>query len=428
MKLDFRCSVLPNGIQVATARMPQVESVAMGVWVRVGGRYEPPAVSGVSHFIEHLLFKGTTHRTARDISTAIEGRGGYFNAFTQEESTCYYARVAAEHQAGVLAILVDMYLHPRFAAVDIDKERNVIIEEIMMYRDQPQQVAQEMLGKLLWVGHPLGRPLIGTPEIIASIRRREICGFKAGHYLPANTLVAFSGKVDHDTAVAEVARHLGRLPRGRAPRYRPVSGRTAQGAVSTLSKDIEQAHLALGFRVFGRHDGRRYALRLLSVMLGENMSSRLFQVVRERHGLAYSIHSSTQLFDETGVLDIQAGVDRERRLKALEVILAEILRMREHPVGPRELRRAKDYAVGQLRISVESTTNQMMWAADNLMHYGRFLQPGEIIARVEAVTAAEIQRLARDLLGARNVSLALVAPGVDAAQQKALRAQLARLR
>jgi predicted Zn-dependent peptidase len=410
MILNFAESRLPNGIRVATAAMPNVESAAIGVWVGVGGRYEEKRLSGISHFIEHLLFKGTKTRSARDISQAIEGRGGYFNAFTQEESTCYYARIASQHTWSVFDILSDMYLHPKLAAADINKERGVIIEEIMMYKDQPQHLVQEMLGELLWANHPLGRTLVGTVENIRRVSRGEIAGFKQRRYVPENTLVVFAGKVKHDACVARVERLLGAVPRRPTPSYPPVSGKTGQGHASVLAKDIEQTHIAMGVRLFGRHDRRRYALKMMSIILGENMSSRLFQVVREKHGLAYSIHSSVQLFEETGVLDISAGVDTNRTPKAVEVILGELARLKGKKVGASELRRAKDYAIGQLRIGLESTSNQMMWVGENLMSYRRFLQPQEVIERIEAVTERDIHAVARDVLHRRRLSVALITP------------------
>lgn len=421
MILDFAESRLPNGIRVATAAMPNVESVAVGVWVGVGGRYEPKKISGISHFIEHLLFKGTTTRSPKDISQAIEGRGGYFNAFTQEESTCYYARIAAEHTWSVLDILTDMYLHPKFARADIHKERGVIIEEIMMYQDQPQHLVQEMLGGLLWADHPLGRTLVGTVENIQRVTRDEIVRFKQRRYVPENTLVVFAGRVKHAAGVERVGRLLGDIARKPGPAFPPVSRRTAQKDVAVLAKDIEQTHIAMGLRLFGRHDKRRYALKLMSIILGENMSSRLFQVVREKHGLAYSIHSSVQLFEETGLLEVQAGVDTDRIAKAVEVILNELSRLKDRPVGVRELRRAKDYAIGQLRIGLESTSNQMMWVGENLMSYRRFLQPQEVIERIESVTERDIHSVARGVLHRRNLSVALITPKGGAEHERTLR-------
>ncbi len=425
MRLNIAETRLPNGLRVASVEMPNVESVAVGVWVGVGGRYEPKRLSGASHFIEHLLFKGTKTRSARDISQAIEGRGGYFNAFTQEESTCYYARISAEHMWRVFEILSDMYLHPRFAAADIDKERGVIIEEISMYKDQPQHLVQEVLGELLWTDHPLGRPLIGTEANIRGMSRERILEFKDRKYVPENTLVVAAGKVKAPEFVKHVEQRLGGLRRRSPPDFVAVSRATGQAAVRVVSKDIEQTHVALGVRLFGRRDSRRYALKLLSIILGENMSSRLFQVVRERNGLAYSIHSSAQLYEDTGVLDVQAGVDRDRIPKAVELILRELARLRETPVGAQELRRAKDYAGGQMRIGLESSSNQMMWTGETLTSYKKFIQPGEVLKRLEAVTAKDIQAVAGEVIRPRSLSVALVTSGKSEPHADMIRKKIA---
>jgi len=427
MQLQFDQSILGNGVTVVTARMDHVGSAALGIWVKVGGRYESRRLSGVSHFIEHLLFKGTHRRSAREISQEIEGRGGYLNAFTQEESTCYYARIASDHLADAFDVLVDMYRNPRFDAKEIDKERGVIVEEIMMYRDRPNNLVEEMLGELLWAGHPLGRALIGTPDTISRMTRSEIVRFKQSHYVAGNTVVALAGNLNHQDCVSMVSRTLGRMP---ATRNRPqvsVTRGTRQGAVAMLQKDIEQSHLAMGIRLFGRHDPRRYPLKLLSVILGENMSSRLFQVVRERHGLAYSVHSSAHLFEDTGALCVHAGLDRERTGKAIDLILRELRQMKERPVSPRELRRAKDYAIGQLRISLESTTNQMMYVGENLVGYKHFTQPDVVIRRLEAVTADDVHRLAREILNPRRASAALIVPGEAGRLKPLLQRAISRL-
>ncbi len=427
MLLNLAETRLSNGIRVATAEMPGVESLSMGVWVGVGGRYEAKRLSGVSHFIEHLLFKGTKTLSARDISQAIEGRGGYFNAYTQEETTCYYARVSANHSREVFAILADMYLNPRFAAADIHKERGVIIEEIMMYKDQPQHLIQEILGELLWVDHPVGRPLIGTAENIRRMRRKEILEFKARKYVPKNTLVVFAGKLAHGACVKQVEELLGDIRSRENPGFEEVSGQTRQKSIAVLSKDIEQTHIAMGVRLFGRDDKRRYALKLMSIVLGENMSSRLFQEVREKHGLAYSIHSGAQLLADTGALDVQAGIDTHRIPKALELIIRELVRLKEKPVGSRELRRAKDYAIGQMRIGLESPANQMMWVGENIMSYGRLIQPREVIKEVEAVSERDIHNVANDVLNKRRFSMVLITPGGGEKHAEMMRRTMARL-
>lgn len=420
MKLDYRETTLDNKVQVLTANMPQVQSVAVGIWVAVGGRYETVRQSGASHFIEHLLFKGTPKRSARAISQAIEGRGGYFNAFTQEEATCYYARIGAKHMWTVVDTLTDMYQHPKFTPADIDRERGVIIEEIMMYRDQPSQLVQDFLGESLWLNHPVGRPLIGSPENIARMTREEIIDFKQQKYTCGNTRIAFAGKIDHEACVARVAEYLQDVPSKRAPTCRSVTQKTAQRPVFVHTKDIEQTHLAMGFRLFGRRDERRFALKLLSVILGENMSSRLFQQVREKHGLAYSVHSSMHLFEETGAFIVGAGLEKARTNKALQLICGELARVQDRQVSARELKRAKDYAIGQLEIGLESTINQMMWIGENKLSYGHLIQPSEVMAKLQAVTADDIQQLAAEIFAPQRASVAMVTPNPAAAQESAI--------
>ncbi|MDA0577125.1 MAG: pitrilysin family protein [Verrucomicrobia bacterium] len=419
-------SVTKNGIRVVSAAMPQVQSVAFGIWVGVGARHETDAVSGISHFTEHLLFKGTKSRTAREISSAIEGRGGYLNAFTGEENTCYYARLGFDQLASGLDVLADMYRNSNFAQEEIEKERGVIIEEIMMYRDQPRHMVQESLQNLLWPGHALGRPIIGTPETLAGMKRATFKRFVADRYVPANTVVAFAGHIDHAACVAEVERTLGHMAKGRKPAaYTRVSGKMVPRRADFQSKEIEQTHLALGVRLFGARDERRHTLKLLSVVLGENMSSRLFQIVREQHGLAYSIHSHAQLFQDTGALAIGAGLDRKRKVRALELIVRELRRLREKAIGAGELRRAKDYVVGQLRLALESTSQQMMWVGENVLTRGRVIPPEETIAKLERVTSADIQKLAQTVLRPRNLSLAIISPDLSATEESRMKSALA---
>lgn len=418
--LDVRESRLDNGLRVVTSTMPHVESVSTGIWVGVGGRHEARAVSGASHFIEHLLFKGTERRSARVITQSIEGRGGYFNAFTQEESTCYYARIAYNHLPRIIDVLADMYLHPRLHDKDIEKERGVILEEMMMYRDQPHQHVQDMLGELLWPNHSLGRPLIGTARTITGMTRDKLRGFKTQKYMAGNTVCAFAGRIDHDQCLARVEQQFGHLERRRVPTCPPVSRRVVQQRLAVATRDIEQTHMAFGIRIFGRHDRRRYALRMLSVILGENMSSRLFQVVREKHGLAYSIHAGVHLYEDTGLLDISAGLDRTRYLKALRLIVRELRRLKENLVRPSELRRAKDYIIGQVRIGLESTSHQMMWLGEQTLSYGFVANPEEFIREIQAVTPQDIQQLALWAFRFRRTSIAVVAPAMPDQDQRAM--------
>ncbi|NLB59858.1 MAG: insulinase family protein [Lentisphaerae bacterium] len=427
MMIDIQETQLPNGLRVATSSMPSVESVAVGIWVGAGGRYESASFSGISHFIEHLLFKGTERLSARDISRAIEGRGGYCNAFTQQELTCYYARMAYNHLWRVVDVLTEMYLHPRFDPADIEKERGVIIEEIMMYRDQPEHVVREMLSRILWKDHELGRPLAGTPESLRRLTREHLLAYKRKQYAPANTVLTFAGRVTHAECVARLSQSLSRLSKRREPVCRLVTPAVRQGRLDLHSKDIEQTQLALGFRIFGRFDQRRYALKVLNVILGENMSSRLFQVVREKHGLAYAVHAGIRLFADTGALLISAGLDRTRKEKALELILRELKRLKRDLVSARELARAKEYVVGHLRLALESPAGQMLWMGEHILHYRKCLAPEDEIRAVMNVKAADVRAVANAVFLERLASLALLSPQLSAKDGERFRGMLASL-
>ena len=420
-------TVLSNGLRVVTSALPDRESVALGIWAGVGGRHEPKPISGVSHFIEHLLFKGTPKRSARAISQAIEGRGGYLNAFTQEENTCFYSRVPHNSFSQALDVLSDMYLHASFATADIEKERGVILEEMMMYRDQPQHYVHELLEKSVWVDHALGRPLIGSQKSVRSMDRDALIGFKEQRYVGRNTLVVVAGQIEHSAAVDHVQQLMGALAPGRRPAKRDVPPSVRQNRSALVGKDIEQAHLALGFRVFGRMDPRRHALRVLNVVLGENMSSRLFQVVRERHGLAYSVHSSFHLYRDVGVMVVDAGLDRRAWGKAFKLILGELARLKRTRVGKAELRRAKEYIMGQTRLSLENTSSQMLWLGENFMVREEFIPPEDVLARVEAVNADEVRELASEVFDGARASLAVLTRGEPNKEGGQLEACLAQL-
>lgn len=407
---DVQMTELPNGLRIITSAMPHVQSASVGAWIGAGGRFESKTMCGVSHFVEHLLFKGTQKRSATDISQAIEGRGGYINAFTQEESTCYYCRVAYDHVGTALDVLCDMYLHPRLAPVDIDKERGVIIEEIMMYHDQPQHVVHEMLTDAMWHNHPLGRSLIGTPQTLADMNRTRIREYLAEHYVPGNTVFAVAGNIEHQRCVDMISGYVSRRQARKKPTARRVTDKVRQEGLTLQARDIEQSHVAMGIRLFGRCDERRFALRVMNAVLGENMSSRLFQVVREKHGLAYSVHSSCHLYKDTGALVIGAGLDRGQTPRALRLIVRELRRFKDKPIGRSELKRAKDYVIGQMRLGLEGTSHQMMWMGDNILAYEKFVSPDKVIERIQGVTADQVQALAAELLRPERLSTAVVAP------------------
>lgn len=409
----YNTTQLPSGVRIATAEMPFMESVSVGVWVGVGGRYETKRMAGISHFIEHLLFKGTRRRSAKEISQTVEGIGGYLNAFTGEETTCYYAKASHRHLDTLLDVLGDMYLHPRFAAADIAKERQIIKEELLMYRDQPDHYVHELLTETLWPGQPLGLSLTGTPESLDVIDRAALWEYKQRKYIGGNTVVAVAGRCRHDDIVARVTRAMRVGHDGRAPRFQPARNAQRAPHLHFLSKPVEQSHLAIGIRGVSRHDPRRYAMKLLSVILGENMSSRLFQVIREQHGLAYSIQSSTSYFADTGAFIISAGLDTRRLHKALKLVMTELRKIARRPPSALELRRAKDYGIGQMRLGLESTSNQMMWLGEHLLAYGFIQTPDEIERKIETISAVEVQQIAATLFQDNRLNAAVITPSKD---------------
>jgi predicted Zn-dependent peptidase len=399
-----------TGLTVATAEMPHMTSVSLGIWVGVGGRYEPALLNGVSHFIEHMLFKGTRRRSAREISQSIEGIGGYLNAFTSEETTCFFSKARHDRFGELLEVLADMFLNSRFDPAEIDKERSVIKEELAMYLDQPHHHVHELLNELVWPDQPLGRSLTGTEQTLNAMQRDDLVGFQKSKYVSQGILVAAAGNLQHRDVVKAVARYARQFPQGRRPSFTPAVCHQREPGWRLFTKETEQTQIALGIRTCSRHDERRFALRLLNTILGENMSSRLFQVVREDRGLAYSIYSSLSYFDDVGTLTISAGLDTAKLPQALELIVRELRRLMEKAPGPAELRRARDYVIGQLDLSTESTENQMMWLGEQYLGYGRIQHPAEIKERLCEVTAGQIRAVARDFLRSDRINLALVSP------------------
>jgi predicted Zn-dependent peptidase len=406
----YHVTQLKNGLTVVTAEMPHMMSVSAGLWVGVGSRYEPAPLNGVCHFIEHLLFKGTQKRSAKEISQAVEGIGGYLNAFTSEEMTCFHARACHDRFDELLDVLLDMLLDSKFDPAEIGKEREVIKEEMAMYLDEPQHQVQELLNATLWPDQPLGRPITGTEQTLDAMKRRHLVGYLRENYVPANILIVAAGKLKHRQVVRRVERYACRFRTVEPPRFTPARSEQRAPRVHLLTKQTEQTQIALGVRTCSRQDERRYALRLLNTILGENMSSRLFQALREDHGLAYSIYSTPSFYGDAGDLVISAGLDTGNLTKALQLIVREMRRIREAAPSAAELRRAQDYVIGQIDLSLESTDNQMNWLGEQLLGYGRIFQPAEVKRRTRKVTAGEIRAVARDFFRPERVNLALVSP------------------
>ena len=407
---------LDQGAQLAVAQMPHVESVSVGFWMGVGGRHESKRLNGIFHFLEHMMFKGTTKRTAREISEAVEGVGGYLNAFTAEEMTCYYARASAKHIGSVVDVLSDMLLRPTFPAVEIERERGVIQEEIRMYEDQPSQVAQDAATALLWPGNPLGMPLAGTSGNIQRMRRRDLLSYRRKFYHAGNLCITVAGKTDLPEVKYLLRHFLRQFPSGPRAQFTPVSRRQTAPRFQLIRKPIEQTQFVIGLRGISRHDPRRSAFRLMSVMLGENMSSRLFQNVREKHGLAYSISTGANYYHETGSFFINAGVENSKTAQAIRLTLQTVAKLARRAPSQRELRRAKEYTYGQIHLSLESTDGQMMWLGEGLLGHDRVINPDKLIRQIEAVTAEEVRAAAALLVHDERLNIAVVSPTAELAE------------
>ena len=406
----YHITRLPNGLRLATAELPHMASVSLGIWSAVGSRCERSGETGISHFIEHMLFKGTRRRSAAQISQEIEGLGGYINACTSEESTCYHARAHASHAAKLMDVLADMYLNPVFDRQEITRERRVIKEEIAMTLDQPSQHVLELSDESLWPGQPLGRSIAGDERTLNRTRRRELAGFHARHYVSGSTVVVAAGDIRHRDLLDLSKRLAGRVPTGKRSSWFPAVNGQARPEIKLFTRDMEQTQFALGIRTCSRHDPRRFSLRLANVILGENMSSRLFQSIREEHGLAYSIYSTPNFYHDTGSLTIAAGLDTTHTQKALKLTLDELRRLRDKPPGARELRRARDYLIGQLELSLESTESQMNWVGEQLLGFDQIIPPDEIKARLNEIRPGDIRRVVSDFFRPERLCLSLVSP------------------
>ena len=410
MKQAYHRTQLENGLRIVSAPRWGSESVAIGAWVGVGARYEPNRISGAAHFLEHLIFKGTKHRSSRQIKEAIEGAGGSLNAFTDEEFTSVVAKVQAKDLDSAVEVLSDMVLNPELDSKEMEKERQVVLEEIRMVRDLPMHFVHDMLNSLLWPGHPLGRDIAGTPASLGRIRRTDLVRFQSRYYCPRNVVIAACGRLSHRDLVEAVTRSWGKVAPGRLARCRKPNNRQRRPRLKIENKETEQTHFSLGFHAFPRNHPDVQALSLLNVLLGGNMSSRLFQRVREEQGLAYEIGSQVKRFRDTGLFSISAGVEHKHLVRCLKTVLKELQRIRREPVSPREFGQAVEYLTGQVLFALEDTVEHMCWIGECEMLLGR-VQPAEVILnQMSRVRRSDLTRAARTVLRSEALSLAVIGP------------------
>ena len=408
---ERRLTTTPEGLRVITEPLAAVRSVALGVWIGVGSRFEVPAEAGISHFIEHMLFKGTARHSAEEIAQIFDGLGGEVNAATSKDYTVVYTRVLDEHLERAFPVLTDMIAGP--AWTDLEQEREVVLEEIAMYEDDPHDQVHDLISEAVFPGQALGRPVIGFADVIGAVGESDVRTYHGGHYVAENMVVAAAGSIDHDRLVALCREHLGGLPRGEADAaFEPA----APGAPTLILKEkpTEQCHLALGGPGFDRNDPRRHAQSVLDTLLGGSMSSRLFQEVREKRGLAYSVGSYSVGFADSGQVGVYLGTREDNLATACRVIATELRRLVEEPVPAEELTRTKEHLKGRLVLGLESPGTRMQRIGKGTLGQSELLELEEIIARVDAVTADDIQALADQYWRPERMSAAAIGPRADA--------------
>jgi len=391
-------TVLPNGIRIVTEEIPYVRSVSVGVWVNVGSRDESTKKNGISHFVEHMVFKGTQHYRMRQIAQSLESVGGYLNAFTTKENTCYYARVPDEHLPKAIGILSDLVLYARFDAKELDKEKQVVLEEIKNIEDDPDDLIHDHFDKNLFPKHSLGFPVIGTSESISELTQSDLFGHLRKHYVPGRMVVAVAGNLKHKTVVELVKRHFeiasthgGRLQRAQASKhsYKKIEVR--------VEKPIAQAHICLGTIAYGVKSRRRYPLLVLNTLLGDGMSSRLFQNIREKYGFAYNIYSFSNFLSDTGNFGVYIGTDRKHIDNCIELIHKELNKLSAKPVSSSELKRTRTQIKGNMLLGLENMSSRMMRLGSGELYFGDCVPLSAIIERIDSVTAGDLLETASSL-------------------------------
>jgi len=398
--------VLPNGLRLLTESIPHVRSVSMGVWLTRGSRHEGDQHPGIAHFIEHMLFKGTTTRSAEDIAQAVDSVGGQMDASTGKENANYAIKVLDEHLDFAVDLLSDVVLHPRFAPDDVEREKSVVGEEIKMVEDMPDDLVHELFLQRYWTGHPLGRPILGTQESIDAFDRDTLSRYFDGAYTAGNLIVAAAGHIEHGRVRELVERAFGGVPAQGAPAAESAPER--HDLILIKNKDLEQSHICLGTGALPHNHPERYVALVFNTLLGGSMSSRLFQNVREKRGLAYSVGSGLSAFHDAGLLSIYAGCSNAKVGEVVSVILDELRAMVAAPITQTELQRAKDNVRGSMLLGLESTWHRAAYLARQELYFERPLTIEETLAGIDAVTIDDVSRISRDLLTPTPLSLVVL--------------------
>jgi predicted Zn-dependent peptidase len=388
--------ILPNGLTLLTEAMPHVRSVAIGVWLKRGSRHETPAETGISHFIEHMVFKGTRTRSAEVIASQVDSIGGHMDAFTAKEYASFHLKVLDEHLPLAVEILGDIVMNPLFDPLEMSKEKKVILEEIKMVEDTPDDLVMELFTQAFWPDHPLGRPILGTRKSVLGFGREKLRSFFRDVYRPSNIVISAAGHLKHESTAKLVRRHFGAL--GETRDGRPIRPpRPASRIVTRSKKELEQVHLCLGTPAYPQSHRDRYGTYILNTVLGGSMSSRLFQNVREKRGLVYSISSGVTAYSDAGSFTVYAGTSLDSVGEVIRLTVEELKRLKGEPIPADEMRRAKDHLKGSLMLSLENTGSRMSYLARQEIYFGRTFGLDETLGEIESVAAADVQRIANDL-------------------------------
>jgi predicted Zn-dependent peptidase len=404
----YRKDTLVNGIRVVSETLPKSRSVSIGVWVKVGSRHEPEEIGGISHFIEHLFFKGTGKRTAKDIAIEMDSIGGEMNAFTSQETTTYYVKVVDEHLPIAIDLLSDILVGSRFDPLEMEKERKVILEEIKGVEDTPDDYIHELFIGTVWPNNSLGRPILGTRETIRGMKHEDIISYIDRYYSPREIVISVAGNFDHGRLIDLLNSSFGRLSRTGVPKKEATPG--FNRALSVRKKQLEQVQLCIGCKGLPYAHEDRFVISALNTVLGNSMSSRLFQEVREQNALAYSIYSYATSYRDTGLLTIYAGTDPANVLQVVRLVMKELRKIKEEGITPAEESRVKNQIKGSLVLSLESSNRHMSRLARQEIYFGKYLSIDDIIKGVEKVTRERVQSLARQLFTADSLSLTVLGP------------------
>jgi predicted Zn-dependent peptidase len=404
---NLRRTVLPNGLIVLTERMDHLRSVAMGVWIKSGSRGEAAETNGISHFVEHMVFKGTRNRSAQLIAREMDSIGGNLDAFTGKETICFNVKSLADHVPIALDVLADLVLNPVFASSDIERERGVILEEIKIDEDNPDVLVHELFTQSFWKDHPLGKPILGTTQTVNRLDQPKLLDYHAGRFHAGNMVFSAAGNLDHDLFVQAVAEKFGGMHSGSALTELPAPKSSARILLKN-KKALEQVQICLGVPSPAITDENRYATLILNTVLGGGMSSRLFQTIREERGMAYSVFSDLSPYRDTGTLCVYAGTSAGKALECTDLIMTEFRKLKEEPLSEEELTRAKDQLKGNILMGLESSNSRMANLARQEIYFGQFFTADEIIAKIEAVTPEHVQAMAQRLFDPERIAITLL--------------------